>query len=59
MSKEKSDDEKERCELEMIALKGIGVELQKLQFPKMRNLEDMLRPLGYYITTEENGRQER
>jgi hypothetical protein len=43
------DSNKKREELESIALKGIGVELQKLHFPKMMNLQAMVNSLGYEL----------
>lgn len=55
---------KSRDYREMLALKGMGVELQKMEYPRISNLRNMLNTLGYEIVNlkdvepkidEENG----
>ncbi len=38
-------------DLECIALKGIGQQLQELSYPRIENLNEMLVSLGYTVTS--------
>lgn len=40
---------KDQKDLECMALKGIGQQLTELAYPQMKNLNDMLKSLGYMI----------